>query len=71
MRRTRRPVEDDQMQKFTVGEKVFSRANTNIQMTVSRYSGKQYYCLIDNKSVQKEVLFFEEDLISEWQIPFC
>lgn len=66
----RRLIEDDEMRKFTVGEKVFSTANTNIQMTVIRYSGMQYYCTVDSHSVKNEILFFEDDLISEWQIPF-
>lgn len=68
--RRRKPIEDDEMRKFTIGEKVFSKVNTNSQMTVLRYSGKQYYCAIDNQSTKKEVLFFEDDLINEWQIPF-
>jgi hypothetical protein len=68
--RRRRPNEDDEMRKFTVGEKVFSKVNPNLQMTVLRFSGKQYYCSIDNQSAKNEILFFEDDLISEWQIPF-
>jgi uncharacterized protein YqfB (UPF0267 family) len=68
--RRRKPLEDDERRKFSAGEKVFSKFNTNLQMTVQRYSGKQYYCTIDNQSTKKEVLFFEEDLINEWQIPF-
>lgn len=68
--RQRRDYEDDALRKFIVGETVYSKANTGLKMTVIRYSGKCYYCVISNAQSKNAILFFEDDLISEWQIPF-
>ena len=67
--RKRKVFEDDQG-KFSVGEEVYSKINTKLKLTVLRFSGMRYYCGIKDEKGQKEIMFFEDDLISEWQIPF-
>lgn len=69
MRRVRK-LEDEGLRKFSIGEEVFSKDNTQQKMTVVSYSGKCCSCAIEKDNTQKEILFFEDDLISEWQIPF-
>ena len=65
-----KPFEAEEDGKFMVGEAVYSKGNVALKMTVLRYSGMRYYCGYGDKKSQKEVMYFEDDLISEWQVPF-
>jgi len=70
MMRKRLNFEDDEMRKFSIGETVFSKDNTQVKMTIIRFSGKCYFCAMHNSNTSQEIMYFEEDLINEWQIPF-
>ena len=64
-----RKVDDEGLRKFAIGETVYHKDNTTIKLTVLRFSGKCYYCRAVNDT-KEEIMCFEDDLISEWQIPF-
>jgi hypothetical protein len=66
----RKPIENFDNGKYSIGEIVYSKSNIAQKMTVIKCSGMRYVCAIIDESPQVEVIYFEDDLISEWQIPF-
>ena len=63
-------LEENFTSKFSVGEVVFHKGNTTVKMKVIRCSGMRYTCGVVSNKAKKEIVCFEDDLVSEWQIPF-
>ena len=49
--------------KFKSGEIVIERIRPSLKLIVSRYVNGIYYCLIEERSSKKELVYFERELV--------
>ena len=49
--------------KFKEGEIVRAKVNPNLKLVVRRYVDRIYYCKIQEDPTQKELVYFERELI--------
>ena len=48
--------------KFHVGDIVYAKESPQLLLVVRKYSDNVYYCIGKDDLMQKQLLFFEEDL---------
>lgn len=51
--------------KYSEGEVVFAKVNPTLKLVVRRYVDRIYYCRIQKNPAQKELVFFERELMSD------
>ena len=49
--------------KFKEGEVVRAKVNPTLKLVVRRYVDRIYYCMIQQNPTQKELVYFERELI--------
>jgi hypothetical protein len=50
--------------KYKVGTTVYAKAIPDEPLTIKRYVGETYYCLLADKSDPTDLLYFEKELMS-------
>ena len=55
---------EDTQSKYKVGDVVYAKENPNLLLVVRRYTNKIYYCMIQDETVQKQLVYFERDLLA-------
>jgi hypothetical protein len=51
--------------KYKRGEVVFERTHPTQKLVVRRFADRVYYCLAQENSAQKELVYFERELIAD------
>ena len=59
---------EDTQSKFKQGDIVFAKENPGLSLVVRRYTNKIYYCLIKDDEVNKQLVYFERDLMSTIEV---
>jgi len=54
---------EDTQGKYKEGEVVFAKENPTLLLIVKRYTNKIYYCTVKDEDVQKQLVYFERDLL--------
>lgn len=51
--------------KYKEGQVVFAKVNPSLKLVIRRYIDRIYYCKIHNKPDQKELVYFERELMDD------
>jgi hypothetical protein len=51
--------------KYKMGEVVFERTHPSQKLVVSRFADRVYYCLAQENPAQKELVYFERELMAD------
>lgn len=51
--------------KYKRGEVVFERTHPTQKLVVRRFADRVYYCLAQENSAQKELVYFERELMAD------
>jgi hypothetical protein len=57
-------VYEDTQSKYHPGDIVYAKENPTLLLVVRRYTNKIYYCMVQDETVQKQLVYFERDLMS-------
>lgn len=55
----------EEIGKYKEGDKVFSKVNPSVELTVRRYLARIYYCKVASDPNLKEEVYFERELMSK------
>lgn len=50
--------------KFKEGEEVYAKVNPSLKLIIRRYVDRIYYCKIKKNPTQKELVYFEREIMS-------
>ena len=50
--------------KFKEGEEVYAKVNPSLKLIIRRYVDRIYYCKIKKNPAQKELVYFEREIMS-------
>ncbi|MEJ8803893.1 hypothetical protein [Pontibacter sp. H249] len=48
---------------FPIGSDVFAKVNPGLKLTIRQYLKRIYYCTVKGNSSQKDLVYFERELI--------
>lgn len=51
--------------KFKDGQEVYAKVNPSLKLIIRRYVDKIYYCQIKNDLGQRDLAYYERELLSE------
>ena len=51
--------------KFKEGEEVYAKVNPTLKLIIRRYVDRIYYCKIKKDPTQKELVYFEREIMSD------
>lgn len=51
--------------KFKEGEEVYAKVNPSLKLIIRRYVDRIYYCKIKENPTQKELVYFEREIMSD------
>lgn len=54
--------------KFKEGEEVYAKVNPALKLIIRRYVDRIYYCKIKKNPTQKELVYFEREIMSDKSI---
>ncbi|MEJ8804317.1 hypothetical protein [Pontibacter sp. H249] len=49
--------------KFSIGSEVFAKVNPDLILTIRQYLKRIYYCTVKDQLSQKDLVYFERELI--------
>lgn len=49
--------------KYHPGDVVYAKENPSLLLVVRKYVDNVYYCMVKDESVQKQLVYFERDLL--------
>lgn len=54
--------------KYKEGEEVYAKVNPSLKLIIRRYVDRIYYCKIKENPTQKELVYFEREIMSDKSI---
>lgn len=51
--------------KYKEGQEVFAKVNPTLKLIIRRYVDRIYYCKIKENPTQKELVYFEREIMSD------
>ncbi|WP_439882653.1 hypothetical protein ACSX1A_05670 [Pontibacter sp. MBLB2868] len=48
---------------FPIGSEVFAKVNPDLRLTIRQYLKRIYYCTVNNNPSQKDLVYYERELI--------
>ncbi|PRY10138.1 hypothetical protein CLV24_11555 [Pontibacter ummariensis] len=48
---------------FPIGSEVFAKVNPDLKLVIRQYLKRIYYCTVQENPTQKELVYFERELI--------
>ncbi len=49
--------------KYPIGSEVFAKVNPDLKLTIRTYLKRIYYCTVNNNPSQKDLVYFERELM--------
>jgi hypothetical protein len=49
--------------KYQVGETVYAKVNPDLKLIIRRYVARIYYCKIQKKPNEKDLVYFEREIL--------
>lgn len=51
--------------KYKEGQEVFAKVNPTLKLIIRRYVDRIYYCKVKENPTQKELVYFEREIMSD------